>query len=82
MAQWREHSPSSAVAQAGPNVTFELSLLLVLVLAPRVFLRVSSFPLSAKNQRSKFQFDLETVDKKGHLMGCPLLDNYHHRYYH
>ena len=82
MAQWREHSPSSAVAQAGPNVTFELSLLLVLVLAPRVFSQGFQFSPSAKNQRSKFQFDLETVDKKGHLMGCSLLNNYHHRYYH
>ena len=27
-----------------------------------------------KNQHSKFQFDLETLDKKSHLIQCPLLN--------
>ena len=46
----------------GPGVTCGLSLLLVLVLAPRVFLRVLRFSSLHKNQRAKFQFDLKTVD--------------------
>ena len=45
---------------AGPGVTCGLSLLLVLVLAPRVFLRVLRFSSLHKNQHAKFQFDLET----------------------
>ena len=40
----------------------------------KVFLRSSSFPLSTKNQLSKFQFDLETAGKKSHLVECPLLN--------
>ena len=47
----------------GPGVTCGLSLLLVLVLAPRVFLRVLRFSSLHKNQHAKFQFDLETVDE-------------------
>ena len=41
-------------------------------LAPRVFLRVlrrGFLPLRI-NQHSKFQFDMETVDKKSHLVEC------------
>ena len=47
-----------------------LSLLLVLVLAPRVFLRVLRFPSLHKNQHCKFQFDLETMDKEPLLGIC------------
>ena len=43
----------------GPDVTCGLSLLLVLVPAPRVFLRVLRFSSLHKNQHSKFQFDPE-----------------------
>ena len=43
----------------GPHVTCGLSLLLVLALAPRVFLRVLRFSSLLKNQHSKFQFDPE-----------------------
>ena len=43
----------------GPDVISGLSLLLVLVLAPRVFPRFSSFPPSPKIDISKFQFDWE-----------------------
>ena len=45
----------------GPGVTCGLSLLLVLVLARRVFLRVLRFSSLHKNQHAKFQFDLETL---------------------
>ena len=47
-----------------PGVTCGLSLLLVLVLVPRVFLRVLRFSSLHKNQHAKFQFDLETVDEE------------------
>ena len=59
MAQWWEHSPPTNVArvQFRPSVTCRLSLLLVLVLAPRVFLRVLRFSSLHKNQHSKLQFD-------------------------
>ena len=43
----------------GPGVICGLSLLLVLALAPRVFLRFSGFPPSSKINISKFQFDRE-----------------------
>ena len=42
-----------------PGVTCELSLLLVLVPVPRVFLRVLQFSSLHKNQHSKFQIDSE-----------------------
>ena len=42
-----------------PSVTCGLSLLLVLVPAPRVFLGVLLLPPSTKNQHSKLQFDPE-----------------------
>ena len=44
----------------GLGVICGLSLLLVLVFAPRVFLRVLRFPLSSKTNISKFQFDPES----------------------
>ena len=46
----------------GTDVTCGLSLLLVLVLVPRVFVRVLRFSSLHKNQHAKFQFDLGTVD--------------------
>ena len=36
----------------------------------RVFLRVLRLSSPHKNQLSKFQFDLETVDKKSHIVEC------------
>ena len=48
----------------GVDAICGLSLLLVLVPAPRVFRRVLQFSSLHKNQNiSKFQFDLETADK-------------------
>ena len=43
----------------GPGVICGLSLLLVLVPAPRVFSGFSGFPPSTKTNTSKFQFDGE-----------------------
>ena len=45
-----------------PGVTCGFSLLLVCVFAPRVFLRVLWFSSFHKNQHSKLQFNLETVN--------------------
>ena len=47
----------------GLGVICGLNLLLVLVLAPRVFSGYSSFPPSSKTNISKFQFDLEFVER-------------------
>ena len=47
------------VSIPGPDVICGLSLLLVLALAPRVFLRVLRFFSLLNNQHSKFQFDRE-----------------------
>ena len=49
-----------------PVVTCEFSLLLVLVLALRIFLQVLRFSSLYKNHFSKFQLDLKTVDKNRH----------------
>ena len=49
---------------SGPGVTCGSSLLLVLDPAQRVFLRVLGFSSSTKINTSKFQFDLESVDKE------------------
>ena len=46
----------------GLGIICGLSLLLVLVPAPRVFSGFSGFPPSTKTNISKLQFDLETVD--------------------
>ena len=43
----------------GPGVICGLSLLLVLIPGPRVFLRVLRFSPLHKNRHSKFQFDPE-----------------------
>ena len=59
----------------GPEVTCTggLSLLLVLVLTTRIF---SGSPSSFhKNQHSKFQFDLETVDKNNSANFDDLFDS-------
>ena len=37
----------------------------------RVFLRVLQFSSLCKNHFSKFQLDVETVDKNSHLVECP-----------
>ena len=66
MVQLWEHSPPTNVAQGsipGPGVICGLSLLLVLVLSPRVFISgLSSFPPSTKTNISKFH--LESVDEE------------------
>ena len=58
----------------GPGVKCVLCFLLVLIVAPWVFLLFLCFSSIHKNQHSKFQFDLETVDKKSHLIECTLLN--------
>ena len=58
-----------------PGITYGLSLLLVLIPAPRVFLWVLQFFPLHKKQHSKFQFNWETVDRKSHLLDCPLLNH-------
>ena len=55
----------------GPGVTHGLSFLLAIRVI-RVFPQVLWF---FKNQHFKFQFDLETADKKSHLLECPLLNS-------
>ena len=65
-----------------PGVTQGLSLLLVLVLTPQVSLWVLPFSSLNKNQHSKFQFDLEAMDKASHLVECPVLNpffNFYHK---
>ena len=62
----------------GPDVTFEFFM--VLDLALRVFLQVLRFSTLCKYQHSLFQFDLETVNVKSHLVECPLL--HFHLYFH
>ena len=59
----------------GPGVICGLSLLLVLSLAPRVFLRVLRISSLRKNQHSKFQFDTESVDEEP-LCGCATANSY------
>ena len=59
---------------SGPGVTCVLCFSLVLILAPRVFLPDLYFSSLPKNQHSKFQFDLETLDKKSQLVEFPLLN--------
>ena len=57
-----------------PVVTCELSMLLVLVLAPGSFLRVLRFSSLRKSHFSKFQLDVKTVVKNRHLIESPLLN--------
>ena len=64
----------------GLGVICGLSLLLVLVPAPSVFLRYSGFPPSAKTNISKFQFDLETVERRA-TPWIPLKFHYYYYYY-
>ena len=49
---------------------------IVLVLAWRGFLWVFQFSIHLNNKRFKFQFDQEKVDKKSHLVECPLLNTH------
>ena len=72
MAQWRERSPPTM--QCGPGsisrlgVVCGLSLLLVLVLSPRVFSPGTPvFPPALKTNISKFQFDLEFESTVFHM---------------
>lgn len=58
-----------------PDITCGFSLLLVLSLTPRIFLQALRFSFFNKNQLSKFQFEWETVDKRSHLLECPLLNS-------
>ena len=59
-----------------PGITCGLSLLLILLLAPRVFLQVLLVSLLHKNGHFQFIFDLGTVEKMSHLVECPLLNYY------
>ena len=62
---------------SGPGVISGLSLLLVLFLALRVFLRALRLSSLHNNQHSKFQFDLEAVDKiNSHLVDVPTANSY------
>ena len=63
-----------------PDVTCGLSLLLILLLAPRVFLQVLLVSLLHKNGHFQFIFDLGTVEKMSHQVECPLL-NYNSCYH-
>ena len=60
-----------------PGFTCWWKLFLILVFAPRVFHRVLRFSPLHKNQRSKFQFDLETADEKSHFVDCTLPNSHH-----
>ena len=86
--EWGWSRDGAAVGGCGlgstprPGVTRGLSLLLVLVPTPRVSLWVLQFSSLNKNQHSKFQFDLEAMDKVSHLVECPVLNpffNFYHK---
>lgn len=63
-----------------PNLSSrEFSLLLVRVLALRVFLRVLRFSSLHKNHFSKFQLELKTVDKNRHSGMSITTFTYHKR---
>ena len=82
MAQWWVTSHHCGLGSIlGPGVKCGLSFFLVLVLAPRVFLWVLWFFFLHKNQHFKFQFDLETVDRKSHLVDRQLLNHNYYNYY-
>ena len=59
MAQWCERLPPTNVSRVRFSSYVAVSLLLVLVLAPRVFLRFSGFPPFSKINTSKLQFNRE-----------------------
>lgn len=64
----------------GPGVTWRLSFWLVLVHA--LFHLVDQFSSPCENQHSNFKFDLETMDKKSHLVESPPLNSsYNYHYY-
>ena len=64
----------------GPDVICGMSLVLVLVPAPMDFRRFVDFPPSTKTNISKFQFDLETVDKES-LRGFATANSHLSYYY-
>ncbi len=79
MAQWRERSPPTNVARVRfrPRSICGSSLLLVLVLAPRVFLRVLRFSSLHKNQH--FQIPIRSGIsgiKKSHLVEDPTVNSH------
>ena len=79
MVQWWECLPLTTVAWVWfprPGITCGLSLLLILLLAPRVFLQVLLVSLLHKNGHFQFIFDLGTVEKMSHLVECSLLNYY------
>ena len=64
----------------GPGVTWRLSFWLVLVHA--LFHLVVQFFSPYENQHFNFKFDLETMDKKSHLVESPPLNSsYNYHYY-
>ena len=82
--QWWERSPPTAVARVRfPDLASHVGWVCSWFSSlPREFFFGSSgFPPSAKKPHSKSQFDLETVDKKSHLVEYPLLLKYHYYYY-
>ncbi len=79
MAQWWKRSPPTNVARVWfrPGTIRGLSLLLVLVLAPRVFLRVLRFSSLHKNQH--FQIPIRSGIsgiKKSHLVEDPTVNSH------
>ena len=63
-----------------PGVTWRLSFWLVLVHA--LFHLVVQFSSPYENQHSNFKFDLETMEKKSHLVESPPLNSsYNYHYY-
>lgn len=52
--------------------------LIEFVVGSRVSPQVLRFPFLYKDQHFKFQFELETVDKKSHPVECPLLHPVYH----
>ena len=63
----------------GPGVTWRLSFWLVLVHA--LFHLVVQFSSPYENQHSNFKFDLETMDKKSHLVESPPLNSFYNYHY-
>lgn len=75
----RAHPFSVAWVQFTVQFTWRLSFWLVLVHA--LFHLVVQFSSPYENQHSNFKFDLETMDKKSHLVESPPLNsssNYHY----
>ena len=80
MVQWWERAPPIAVVwDQFPDLVSHVggSCFWFLSLLPEFFTGSSGFLHSTKNQHSKFQFDLETADKKSHFVDCTLLNSHH-----